>query len=281
METRIHHVSVAITSLAFLVLCTPVAAQSVCAVSAVGLPLELRAFRAAVSGAPQSRYDGHLGVMFSAHVDAEGRGVTRIDGDGLTVVKTMTAFGEAEILVSFKKDRVVFALGPDGISVRRGTEQAKLNPKSLTEADLARAERVIRGSQAIRAFKQLTAQIEFTEGPDDFFTLGALVDGALVRILDGEVGVVHRLGNRLEARQRARVRQASFAAVTPQFQDCVGMWEATLMYNWKTFTGCVDDAGDAAWYLRTPLAAGCEIEWVLRSQAASFQFFSCAAIPLK
>lgn len=230
--------------------------------------------------APQSRYDGHLGVMFSARLDADGRAVTRIDGDGLTVVKTATAFGEVELELSFKKDRVEVSLGLDRIRVRRGRAQATLNPKRLTEADLAGAERVIRGSQAIRAFKQLTAQIEFNEAEDDGFTLGALVDGALVRILDGEVGVVHRLGHRLKARQRARVRQASCSVVAPQFDDCLGEYELTVDGHWDTFMGCIDDAGDAPWYLRGALAAGCEVEWVVRAETAAFQFISCAAIPL-
>lgn len=278
MGGRIGHVSVVVLVLALLGAGAPVLAQGVRAMSSAGVSLGSGVSAAA---AGQSRYDGRLGVMFSARLDADGRAVTRIDGDGLTVVKTATAFGEVEIVVSFSEDRVELSLGPNAIRVRRGPAQATLNPKRLTEADLAGAERVIRGSRAIRAFKQLTAQIEFTDAPDDGFTLGALVDGALVRILDGEVGVVHRLGHRLRAQRRARVRPASLSAVRSQFPDCWGEYELTVDGHMDTFIECVDDAGDASWYLQSLLAAGCEFDWVMRAETAAFQYLACAAVPIR
>jgi len=278
MGKRIGLVGVALTAFACLVLYGPAAAQSARTDSGGG------AARVSTSSlpprAPQSRFDGHLGVMFSTQLDGQGRAVTRVDGDGLTVVKTATAFGDTEIAIAFKKDRVVVALGPDGIRVERGRARASLNPRSLTEADLARVERVLRGSQAVRAFKQLTAQIEFGEGPDDGFTLGALVDGAVVRILDGEVGVVHRLGNRLKARRHVRVREASLVAGAPQFEDCLQEYELTVDGYWDVFMSCVADAGDASWYLRSALAAACELEWAIRAETAAFQFAACAALPI-
>ena len=278
MGGRIGHISVVVTALAFLGVVAPARAQSARAVSSVAAVVGPGPSR---SAAPQSRYDGRLGVMFSTRLDADGRAVTRIDGDGLTVAKTATAYGEVELVLSVKKDRVAVSLGPDGIRVQRGRAQASLDPKSLTEADLARVERIIRGSQAIRAFKQLTAQIEFDDQPDDGFTLGALVDGALVRILDGEVGVVHRLRNRLNDRFRARVRPASLSAVRSQFTDCWGEYELTVDEHMDTFLECVDDAGDASWYLQSMLAAGCELDWVMHAETAAFQYLACAAVPIR
>jgi len=276
MGGRNARVSIVVWTLALGGVCGPAVASDGRAVSN-STALEV----APPPAAPQSRYDERLGVMFSARLDADGRAVTRIDGDGLTVVKTATAFGEVNLELSFKKDRVEISLGPDGIRVARSRAQATLNPKRLTEADLAGAERVVRGSQAVRAFKQLTAQIEFNEGDDDGFTFGALVDGALVRILDGEVGVVHRLGSRLRAMQRARVRPAALSATGAQFADCWREYELTVDGHMDTFLVCVGDVVDAPWYLRSVLAAGCEFEWVMRAETAAFQYLACAAVPIR
>ena len=59
--------------------------------------------------------------------------------------------------------------------------------------------------------------------------MSALVDGAIVQLLDGDDEAPRRLAKRITRKQRAGLRAVKATRATGAFNDCIGNYEVALL----------------------------------------------------
>ena len=260
-----------ITSMAMLVVCPAVATAS---------PQDSR-------GGPEPRrsevhreYDRATGATFTAAMDTNGIAYFTIKVGDFLFEKALASTGDSTLRLSQGKDVVTIAASQTGYQVERGRKSARFDPRSTqSRADSARA--LLLGSDAIRTFKRLAAALEDRDETqvDGPLAIAALVDSALVQILEGEPGAAKRLGKRITRKQRAAVQPVRAVRAPMQFDDCVGMYQISLLYAWDQYASCTYESWEQPWYIREWFERACEGEWVLRSQQYAWQFIGCMTLP--
>lgn len=221
------------------------------------------------------QHEPALDATFSMGFAPDGSAWTEVTAGELKVDKWVTAAGQASIELNYRKDRVLFRLTADGYRVSRGKKSASflVSDQNDNRRDAARG--VLVGSPAIRAFRAFTAALERRTGEDSAATISTMLDGALVATLDGDDGAAERIGRRATRQARTNVRPA---VVGQMFNDCVGMYERSVVWAFNEYQDCLDLPNATFWWslMYTPY---CSAEYFLRAQQYIFQFISCMAIP--
>jgi hypothetical protein len=238
-------------------------------------------------GGPQPRrsevlrdYDRATDATFTAALDTDGIAYFTIKVGDFLFEKALASNGDSTLRLSQGKDVVTIAASQTGYHVERGRKSARVDPKSTqSRADNVRA--LLLGSDAVRTFKRLAAALEDRDEAqvDGPLVIAALVDSALIQILEGEPGAAKRLGKRVTRKQRAAVQPVRAVRAPMQFDDCVGMYQISLLYGWDQYASCVYEGRAQPWYIREWVERACEAEWVLRSQQYVWQFIGCMALP--
>jgi hypothetical protein len=234
---------------------------------------------AAVWQRAHTEHDRALEASFTATADARGNAVLLVQTGDLSLEKTVTAAGAATLRIARDKDVVSIAIGQGGYTVRRGKRSASFDPGSPREdaADAVRA--VLAGSKAVRGFREFSGVLEARGGDDDCaMELAALVDGAMVAMLDGDPGAVERIGRRIAGKRRDGAQRARYRPA--QFADCVLGYEQSLLYSYDLYWTCMQAAEASAWYFWYFAKSMCDWEFLVRSQQYVFQFVTCLAIPM-
>jgi hypothetical protein len=222
--------------------------------------------------------DQVTGARLSLAVNQAGHVVTSVSLPDFLVEKVVDAVGHATLRISQGRDTVTVALSQSGYSIKRGNRSASFDPRNPREADVDRIRSVLLGSQAIRAFRRLTAQLENSDDDQSLLVMSTLVDGALVQMLDGDPGATQRIAKRLTRKQRATLRPIAAAPGRP-YRDCILLYELSLVYSFDTFEECLETAYNNSWYISSWARTLCEWEFLIRSQQYIYQFGSCVAFP--
>jgi hypothetical protein len=237
------------------------------------------------SGQPrQARQPAHeehdrvTDATLSSNVDEQGNARLTIKVGDFLLEKALSSTGDATIRLTQGKDAVSIVLNHGGYVVQRGKKMARLDSQSGQE-DLDAVRVLLLGSPAVRTFRRLSASMENRDENDDEgpLFLSALVDGAIVQMLDGDSGATERIGKRITRKRRAAFRQAKLKPGT--FTDCILSYEMALIEAQDLFSQCRDTAwnnGWVVWYFAENL---CELEFLIRSQQYIYQFVSCFAYP--
>ena len=230
--------------------------------------------------AMHQEHDYITNATFTAAPDAQGNAKIAATVDGFTLEKILAPNGDATIRLSQDKDTVTIAVNNSGYLVQRGNRKAHFDPRAPAIADLDDVRGVLLGSSAVRIFRRLTASLEDRDddqtGP---LMLSAMVDGAIVGLLDGDSAAVQRVGKRVTRKARAAMQPAKFVGADYMFDDCVLKYELSLLNAWDLLMMCEETAWNSKWYVWLVTEPLCEAEFVLRSQQYVYQFISCFAYP--
>jgi hypothetical protein len=240
---------------------------------------------AAAQGNGQRRayqeHDAATRTTFTATTDAGGNAVLTLKGGDFVLEKVVAPTGDATLRLSQGKDVVTIALSQSGFQVARGQNAIRIDPRSDTEDKIDAVRSVLLGSQAVRSFKRLVALLEDRDEreEDGPLALSALVDGAIVQVLDGDADAARRIAKRITRKQRSGLRTVKGRRAPATFVDCIGSYEFALMSAITQYETCYVDATAYYWWNRLLVYKLCEWEWAIRSQQYVWQFIGCFMFP--
>jgi len=188
----------------------------------------------------------------------------------LSASKVVHANGDFQVRVAARQDLLVLVRAGNRLRITRGGQTALLLLDRVDEDGLGRAQMVLAGSHAVRAFRGVHRQLH----PESRGSApGVALDNLdiLLGILQGEPGAVDR---RAPARREAGWRLSRVACGAEP--TCFSEYEVEVGRAWDDFAQCCEDV---RWY---PLMQeACAFTWLLRVESAWFRFIGCSSIPLK
>jgi hypothetical protein len=227
-------------------------------------------------------HDRITGATFTATTDAGGNAVVAIRGGEFTLEKVVSPSGDATIRLSQGRDVITIAVNQNGFHVGRGRRIVRFDPRSESIDKLDAIRSLLVGSQAVRSFKRLAASLEDRDEAEEDGALAvvALVDGAIVQLLDGDTDAPRRIARRLTRKHRAALRVVTAKRAPDVFRDCIGVYQFSLMDAYSSFQTCWVESTDYSWWSRNWVIKLCEWEWALRSQQYVWQFIGCFMLPI-
>lgn len=226
-------------------------------------------------------HDRATQTTFTATTDASGNAVLTLKGGDFTLEKAIAHTGDATLRLSQGTDVVTIAVSQTGFDVARGQNTVHLDPRSVLQekADSVRA--VLLGSQAVRSFKRLVSALEQRDESekDGPLSVSALVDGAIVQLLDGDPDAAQRIAKRITRKQRAALRVVKAARLPGGFIDCIGLYQVALLTSYDQFESCAIESIGYSWWSRDLIYQLCSWEWAIRSQQYIWQFIGCFMLP--
>jgi len=232
----------------------------------------------------RGRYQEHdpaTSTTFTATSDGSGNAVLTLKGGDFVLEKVVAHTGDATLRLSQGKDVVTIAISQAGFHIARGQKSARIDPRTDKQDKLDGLRGLLTGSQAIRSFKRLVAAIEqrdesVEDGP---LALSALVDGAIVHLLDGDADAPLRIAKRISRTQRAAVRLAHAKRLPGVMIDCIGVYQIALVSAYGQFESCAIESTGYSWWSRDLIFELCSWEWAIRSYQYIWQFVGCFMLP--
>lgn len=226
-------------------------------------------------------YDRATQTTFTATTDASGNAVLTLKGGDFTLEKAVAHTGDATLRLSQGKDVVTIAVSQTGFEIARGQKTLHVDPRVATQDTADNVRAVLLGSQAVRSFKRLVAALEQRDESEDDgpLALSALVDGAIVQLLDGDPDAPQRIAKRITRKQRAALRVVKAARRRAPFVDCIGLYQVALVTSYNQFESCAIESTGYSWWSRDFIYQLCSWEWLIRSQQYVWQFIGCFMLP--
>jgi hypothetical protein len=253
---------------------------------AIAIPPALAAGQGNGSGDGQGRrsyqeHDRGTNTTFTATTDASGNAALTLTGGDFVLEKVIAHNGDATLRLSQGKDVVTIALSQNGFQIARGQKAIQVDPRSQNYDGFDVARSLLLGSQAVRSFKRLVAALEERDESEEDgpLALSALIDGAIVQLLDGDVDAPRRIGKRITRKHRASLRVVKSARAPGVFVDCVGNYQIALLSAYGQFESCFIESTGYSWWSRSFVYRMCEWEWAIRSQQYVWQFIGCFMLP--
>ena len=236
------------------------------------------------ASAQRGRYQEHdvaTSTRFTATTDAAGSAVLTLQGGDFVLEKVVAHTGDATLRLSQGKDVVTIALSQSGFSVSRGQRSVRLDPRTDKQDKFDVVRSMLTGSQAVRSFKRLVGALEQRDEREDDgpLALSALVDGAVVHLLDGDTDAPLRIAKRISRKQRAALRVVSARRLPGVYIDCVGLYQVALMRAYGQFESCAIESNEYSWWSRDLVYQLCSWEWAIRSYQYIWQFIGCFMLP--
>jgi hypothetical protein len=226
-------------------------------------------------------HDAATRTNFTATTDAVGNAVLTLKGGDFLLEKVVAHTGDATIRLSQGKDVVTIALNHGGFHVGRGQKSIHLDPRTDKQDKRDSVRSLLSGSQAVRSFKRLVAALEQRDEreEDGPLALTALVDGAVVHLLDGDADAPLRIAKRITRKQRAALRLVSAKRLPGVFADCIGLYQVALLNAYGQFESCAIESTSYSWWSRDLVYDLCSWEWAIRSYQYIWQFIGCFMFP--
>jgi hypothetical protein len=179
------------------------------------------------------------------------------------------------------KDVVTIAINQSGLNVSRGQRSLRIDPRTDKQEKFDGVRSMLTGSHAVRSFKRLVASLEQRDERDDdgALALSALVDGAVVHLLDGDTDTPLRIAKRITRKQRAALRVVSTKRMPGQYVDCIGGYQVALMTAYDQFESCAIESTEYSWWSKHVIFQLCSWEWAIRSYQFVWQFIGCFLLP--
>jgi hypothetical protein len=226
-------------------------------------------------------HDRATNTSFTATSDAAGNAVVTLKGGDFVLEKVVAHTGDATLRLTQGKDVVTIAINQSGFEVRRGQRTVRIDPRSDNDNKHDAARALLVGSQSVRSFKRLVASLEQRDEneEDGALTLSALVDGAVVHLLDGDSDAPLRIAKRITRKQRAGWRVVNAKRAPGVYYDCVGGYQVALMTAYGQFESCAIESKEYSWWTRDLVFQLCSWEWAIRSYQYIWQFIGCFMFP--
>jgi hypothetical protein len=226
-------------------------------------------------------HDAATRTSFTATSDGAGNAVLTLKGGDFALEKVVAHTGDATLRLTQGKDVVSIAISQNGFHVARGRSALRVDPRSGSQETFDGVRAILTGSQAVRSFKRLVAALEerHESEEDGPLAMSALVDGAVVQLLDGDADATRRIAKRLTRKQRASLRVVKAGRAPGVFIDCIGVYQVALMTSYGQFESCAIESTEYAWWSRSLIYQLCSWEWAIRSQQYIWQFIGCFMMP--
>ena len=226
-------------------------------------------------------HDRATNTSFTATTDAAGNAVLTLHGGDFTLEKVIAHTGDATLRLSQGKDVVTIAISQGGFQVARGQKALRVDPRCRLAGQGGQRPVNPVGSQAVRSFKRLVSALEQRDETEDDgpLALSAMVDGAIVQLLDGDPDASRRLAKRITRKQRAALRVVKAGRLPGVMVDCIGLYQVALMSAYGQFESCAIESTDYSWWSRDLVFQLCSWEWAIRSQQYIWQFIGCFMFP--
>ena len=227
-----------------------------------------------------AEHDSLTNADFSTSMDPNGTALFTVKAGDFLLEKALDSAGNSTLRLTQGKDEVTIVLNQAGYLVSRGKRTVRFDPRSPTQAEARDAVRaVLLGSPAVRSLRRLSVILENRDERADEspMMLNALVDGAVVQMLDGDPGAMPRIAKRMVRKQLAKLKVVRLPGET--FKDCIGLYETSLLSAWDQYMQCMEWARNVHWWFEDWAEGFCHTEWLLRGQQYLWQFTSCLALP--
>lgn len=226
-------------------------------------------------------HDRTTNTSFTATTDAAGNAVLALRGGDFTLEKVVAHTGDTTLRLSQGKDVVTIAISQGGFQVARGQKTLRIDPRSDTQDKADSVRSILIGSQAVRSFKRLVSELEQRDESEDDapLALSAMVDGAIVQMLDGDPDAARRLAKRITRKQRAAFHVVKAGRLPGVMVDCIGLYQVALMSAYGQFESCAIESTGYSWWSRDLVYQLCSWEWAIRSQQYVWQFIGCFMFP--
>jgi hypothetical protein len=226
-------------------------------------------------------HDRGTKTTLTATTDASGNAALTLRGGDFVLEKVIAHTGDATLRLSQGKDVVTIALSQSGFQIARGQKVIMVDPRSQNDDRFDAARSLLLGSQAVRSFKRLVSTLEERDESEEDgpLALSALVDGAIVQLLDGDADAPRRIAKRITRKHRASLRVVKAARAPGVFVDCIGNYQIALLSAYGQFESCFIESTEYSWWSRSFIYRMCEWEWAIRSQQYVWQFIGCFMLP--
>lgn len=226
-------------------------------------------------------HDAATSTRLTATTDAAGNAVLTLRGGDFVLEKVVAHTGDATLRLTQGKDVVTIALSQSGFSVSRGQKSVHLDPRTNKHDKVDGVRSMLTGSQAVRSFKRLVASLELRDESeeDGLLAVSALVDGAIVHLLDGDADAPLRIAKRITRKQRAALRVVSAKRLPGVYYDCIGGYQVALMTAYGQFESCAIESNGYSFWSRSIVYQLCSWEWAIRSYQYIWQFIGCFMLP--
>ena len=226
-------------------------------------------------------HDRATNTSFAATTDAAGNAMLTLHGGDFTLEKVIAHTGDATLRLSQGKDVVTIAISQGGFQVARGQKALRVDPRSDSQDKADSVRSILIGSQAVRSFKRLVSALEQRDESEDDgpLALSAMVDGAIVQVLDGDPDAARRLAKRITRKHRAALRVVKAGRLPGVMVDCIGLYQVALMSAYSQFESCAIESTEYSWWSRDLVYQLCSWEWAIRSQQYVWQFIGCFMFP--
>ena len=226
-------------------------------------------------------HDRATNTSFEATTNAAGNAVLTLHGGDFTLEKVIAHTGDTTLRLSQGKDVVTIAISQDGFQVARGQKTLRVDPRSDSQDKTDSVRSILIGSQAVRSFKRLVSALEQRDEAEDDgpLALSAMVDGAIVQLLDGDPDAARRIAKRITRKQRAELRVVKARRLPGVMVDCIGLYQVALMSAYSQFESCAIESTGYSWWSRDLVFQLCSWEWAIRSQQYVWQFIGCFMFP--
>lgn len=236
------------------------------------------------SNAQRARYqetDRATSTTFAATTDAAGNAVLTLKGGDFVLEKVVAHTGDATLRLSQGKDVVTIALSQAGFLIARGQKSVRVDPRADRQDKLDGVRAMLTGSQAVRSYKRLVASLEQRDESEEDgpLAINAMVDGAVIYLLDGDPEAPLRLAKRISRKHAAGLRAVAHRRLPGVFVDCIGLYQVSLMSAWDLFQGCAYESTGYSWWSRDLVYELCSWEWAIRSNQYIWQFIGCFMVP--
>ncbi len=216
--------------------------------------------------------DARSGATFFFSSTADGAARMTVIGGELQIEKIVYADGRFRVALQAGDDLVSIAGMPGIVKVQRGKERGRsLDVGRASEDEWLQTKVVLAGSRAVRLFRALADSLENGTLQTPAGTAVLMTD-ALLGLLDGDVGAVHRLGERLRAARQAKIRPAALGQA--EFLMCYYKFAWAADEALDTYYDCAKN-----YYNWDPRQLGCSFQWVLMAESAWWQFIGCSTFP--
>ena len=211
--------------------------------------------------AAQVRRNDKADMTFATSATRDGALQVEGRGGDLLIRKTVRHDGSFTLVLEAPRDRVTIEFANQSVSVARGKTTIALADPQNAENDLARAQRLLSNSPAVRLSRLAAAAVENSED-DSPESSAVLLSDALVGVLTGDVGAPARVARHLSRHVRAGIRKAAM--------NCYYNYETEVYGAWVDYGDCLDSI--SVW---NPIRWLCSLRYLVMAESSWFEFLSC------
>jgi hypothetical protein len=221
----------------------------------------------------QVHHDAQTDATFFFSSTREGAVRMMMTSTDLEMEKTVYPDGRFQIVVQTGDDQTSVVGAPGTLEVeRRNHGREHLDVARAGDEEWLRTKVLLASSKAMRRFRTLAYNL-------DARTLqtpagaAVLMSDAILGLLDGDVGAIHRLGQQIRAARQARTRPV---ALGQEFLNCYRKYGEAVTAALDEYLQC-----SSQYWMYDPRQWLCELDWLLKAESAWFQFIACSGIPLR